>query len=118
VNRNKRGVDWDLASDQGRDRAAALIAQSDVVVENFAAGVLEKLGLGIRSQKALRPGVISVSMPAFGNVGPLAGLRAYGSTVEQASGMPFVNGEAHWVPAQQHVAFGDPIAGLYAAAAC
>jgi crotonobetainyl-CoA:carnitine CoA-transferase CaiB-like acyl-CoA transferase len=116
VNRNKRGVDWDLASPSGRDQAAALIAESDVVVENFAAGVLEKLGLGVRSQRALRPGVVSVSMPAFGNGGPLSALRAYGSTVEQASGLPFINGEPDWAPAQQHIAFGDPIAGLYAAA--
>src|SRR5204863_2820469 len=52
-----------------------------------------------------------------GNGGPLSGLRAYGSTVEQASGLPFVNGQAHWPPALQHVAYGDPLAGLYAAAA-
>ncbi len=56
-------------------------------------------------------------MPPFGRTGPLAGLRAYGSTVEQASGLPFVNGHADWPPCQQHVAFGDPVAGLYGAAA-
>jgi crotonobetainyl-CoA:carnitine CoA-transferase CaiB-like acyl-CoA transferase len=55
-------------------------------------------------------------MPPFGASGPLAGLRAYGSTVEQASGMPFVNGRAEWPPSMQHVAYGDPVAGLYAAA--
>jgi len=60
--------------------------------------------------------VISLSMPAFGNGGPLSEIRAYGSTVEQASGLPFVNGEAHWPPALQHVALGDPVAGLYGAA--
>jgi crotonobetainyl-CoA:carnitine CoA-transferase CaiB-like acyl-CoA transferase len=87
------------------------------VVENFAAGVLDKLGLGPAAQRALRPGIISVSMPAFGNGGPLSGIRAYGSTVEQASGLPFVNGEAHWPPSNQHVAYGDPVAGLYAAGA-
>ncbi len=117
VNRNKRGVDIDLATEKGLSLAKALVAQADVVVENYAAGVLEKLGLSPAVQRRLRPGIISVSMPAFGNGGPLSGLRAYGSTVEQASGMPFVNGEEHWPPAQQHIAFGDPIAGLYAASA-
>jgi crotonobetainyl-CoA:carnitine CoA-transferase CaiB-like acyl-CoA transferase len=117
VNRNKRGVDIDLACAEGLAQARALIASSDVVVENYAAGVMEKMGLGLAVQQALRPGVISVTMPAFGATGPLAGTRAYGSTVEQASGLPYVNGEAHWPPCLQHVAFGDPVAGLYAACA-
>jgi crotonobetainyl-CoA:carnitine CoA-transferase CaiB-like acyl-CoA transferase len=117
VNRNKRGIALDLTTPRGLAQAKALIAGADVVVENFAAGVMDKLGLGQDVQRALRPGLISVSMPAFGNGGPLSGLRAYGSTVEQACGLPFVNGHAHWPPALQHVAYGDPLAGLYAAAA-
>lgn len=116
-NRNKRGVDLDLTAPAGLAAAKALVARADVVIENYAAGVLERLGLGQSVQRALRPGIISLSMPAFGNGGPLSQIRAYGSTVEQASGMPFVNGEAHWPPAQQHVAFGDPIAGLFGAGA-
>ncbi len=117
VNRNKRGVCIDLTRPEGVAQAKALIARADVVVENYAAGVMEKLGLGPGVQRALRPGVVSLTMPAFGASGPLSGLRAYGSTVEQACGLPFVNGEAHWPPCLQHVAFGDPIAGLYAASA-
>jgi crotonobetainyl-CoA:carnitine CoA-transferase CaiB-like acyl-CoA transferase len=116
-NRNKRGVDIDLASPAGLAQAKALVAGADVVIENYAAGVMDRLGLGQDVQRALRPGVISLSMPAFGNGGPLSEIRAYGSTVEQASGMPFVNGEADWPPAQQHVAFGDPVAGLFSAGA-
>ncbi|HEY0436301.1 MAG TPA: CoA transferase, partial [Phenylobacterium sp.] len=115
VNRNKRGIVLDLARPEDLARAKALIATADVVVENFAAGVMDKLGLGQAVQRTLRPGIISISMPAFGNGGPLSGLRAYGSTVEQASGLPFVNGHAHWPPALQHVAYGDPLAGLFAA---
>jgi crotonobetainyl-CoA:carnitine CoA-transferase CaiB-like acyl-CoA transferase len=117
VNRGKRGVSLDLTTEPGLAAARALVAGADVVVENFAAGVLDKLGLGLDVQRALSPGVVSVAMPAFGASGPLAGTRAYGSTVEQASGLPFVNGEQTWPPCLQHVAFGDPIAGLYAAAA-
>ncbi len=117
VNRNKRGVCVDLTQPAGVAQAKQLIARADVVIENYAAGVLEKLGLGPSVQRAVRPGIISLTMPAFGPTGPLAGLRAYGSTVEQACGQPFVNGEAHWPPCLQHVAFGDPVAGLYAASA-
>ena len=117
VNRNKRGVCIDLTTPEGVAQAKALIAGADVVIENYAAGVLDKLGLGQAVQRALRPGIVSLTMPAFGATGPLAGLRAYGSTVEQACGLPFANGEAHWPPCLEHVAFGDPVAGLYGASA-
>jgi crotonobetainyl-CoA:carnitine CoA-transferase CaiB-like acyl-CoA transferase len=115
MNRNKRGVVLDLGSEQGLAQARALIASADVMVENFAAGVMERLGLGAGVRGRLNPGLITVSMPAFGNGGPLSGIRAYGSTVEQASGLPFANGRDAWPPALQHVAFGDPLAGLTAA---
>ena len=117
LNRGKRGVALDLTSEEGLSQARDLLAGADVVVESFAAGVLDKLGLGQAVQRELRPGVISLSMPAFGNGGPLSAVRAYGSTVEQASGLPFVNGEAGWDPCLQHVAIGDPVAGVFAAAA-
>ena len=117
MNRNKRGVLMDLTTAEGLAQAKALVAGADVMVDNFAAGVLEKLGLGPRICRALNPRLVAVSMPAFGNGGPLSGVRAYGSTVEQASGLPFANGEAAWPPCLQHVAYGDPIAGLYAAGA-
>ncbi len=117
VNRSKRGVDIDLLTADGRGVAEAIVRGADVVIENHGPGVMERLGLGQAAQRRLRPGVVSVSMPPFGFGGPLSGLRAYGSTVEQASGLPFVNGHADWAPSMQHVALGDPVAGLYAAAA-
>ncbi|MFI4975667.1 MAG: CoA transferase [Caulobacterales bacterium] len=117
VNRSKRGLDIDLATPAGKASAEAIVRRSDVVLENQGPGVMDRLGLGQADQRRLRPGIVSISMPPFGRSGPLSGLRAYGSTVEQASGMPFVNGQADWAPCLQHVAYGDPVAGLYAAAA-
>lgn len=117
VNRNKRDVALDLRAPEGRAAINALIARSDVVIENFGPGVLSRLGYGPKDQRALRPGVVSVSMGPFGQGGPWAGLRAYGSTVEQASGLPFANGQDDWPPGLQHNAYGDPVAGLYAASA-
>jgi crotonobetainyl-CoA:carnitine CoA-transferase CaiB-like acyl-CoA transferase len=116
VNRNKRGLDLDLTTDQGLSIARSIISTSDVVIENLGPGVMDRLGLGQDVQRKLNPTVTSISMPPFGKRGPLAGLRAYGSTVEQACGMPFVNGFQDWAPCLQHVAYGDPVAGLYAAA--
>ncbi|HEV2365130.1 MAG TPA: CoA transferase [Caulobacteraceae bacterium] len=117
VNRGKRGLDLDLAAASGKAAARAIIGRADVVIDNQGPGVMERLGLGAAEQRALNPAVIAIAMPPFGATGPLAGLRAYGSTVEQASGLPFVNGAEGWAPAIQHVAYGDPVAGLYAAAA-
>ena len=115
VNRNKRGVVLDLTAPGDLAHARTLISQADVVVENFAAGTMDALGLGAEVRRRLNPDLITVSMPAFGHGGPLTGIRAYGSTVEQASGLPFANGRDAWPPCLQHVAFGDPIAGLSAA---
>jgi crotonobetainyl-CoA:carnitine CoA-transferase CaiB-like acyl-CoA transferase len=117
VNRNKLGLDVDLTTAEGRQVAKAVVRQADVVVDNQGPGVMEKLGLGVADQRRLNPGVISITMPPFGRGGPLSGLRAYGTTVEHASGMPFVNGYEHWTPCKQHYGYGDPIAGLYSAAA-
>jgi crotonobetainyl-CoA:carnitine CoA-transferase CaiB-like acyl-CoA transferase len=117
VNRNKRGLDIDLVAPGGHAAAEAIVRAADLVLENQGPGVMEKLGFGPANQRRLNPSVITVTMPPFGREGPLKGLRAYGSTVEQASGMPFINGKAEWQPCQQHVAYGDPVAGMYAAAA-
>ncbi len=117
VNRSKRGLDLDLADSRARAAAERIVSLADVVIDNQGPNVMDRLGLGPFDQRRLSPASVSISMPPFGRTGPLAGLRAYGSTVEQASGMPFINGHAHWPPSQQHVAYGDAVAGLYGAAA-
>lgn len=116
VNRNKRGVVLELDTEEGLAHARALVARADILVENFGEGVLEKLGLGVAARREINPDLLALTMPAFGAGGPLSGVRAYGSTVEQASGLPHANGEAHWPPSLQHVAFGDPLCGHFGAA--
>jgi crotonobetainyl-CoA:carnitine CoA-transferase CaiB-like acyl-CoA transferase len=116
ANREKRGLDLDLASPAGKAVAEAIVRSSDLVIENQGPGVMGRLGLGQTEQRRLRPGIVSITMPPFGLGGPLSGVRAYGSTVEQASGLPFANGCEDWPPSMQHVALGDPVAALYGAA--
>jgi crotonobetainyl-CoA:carnitine CoA-transferase CaiB-like acyl-CoA transferase len=117
MNRGKRGVCLDLTTADGAAQAKRLVAAAHLVIENFAPGVMAKLGLGSDVLSKVRPGLIMVSMGAFGAAGPWRFFRAYGSTVEHASGMPHVNGEAAWPPCLQHGAYGDPVAGVYAAGA-
>jgi crotonobetainyl-CoA:carnitine CoA-transferase CaiB-like acyl-CoA transferase len=117
VNRNKRGITLDLTSQQGGDLLRRLAADADLLIENYAPGVLDRLGYSAASLGALNPRLVYISMGAFGSAGPWSGFRAYGSTTEQASGMPFLHGAADWPPAMQHTAYGDPVAGIYAAVA-
>ncbi|WP_420392308.1 CoA transferase [Acuticoccus sp.] len=115
MNRNKRGVLLDLTAPEDLAIARGLVAQADVVVDNFVPGTLARHGLGPDDMQALSPGCVTIQMGAFGAFGPRAGDRGYGSTVEQASGLAFVNGGVDWPPCLQHVAFGDAAAGLFAA---
>ena len=118
VNRNKRAVTLDLKTDDGRALLRRLATGSDVLIENHAPGVLDKLGVGASTLAEENPGLVAISMGAFGARGPWRHFRAYGSTVEQASGLPFVNGNPEDPPTMQHVAYGDPVAGIFSATAC
>ena len=117
LNRNKLDVTLDLDSKAGRDLLLRLVGQADAVIENFSGGVLPKLKLNYPALRQENPQLVMVSMPAFGGTGPWAAFRAYGSTVEQSSGLPHLQGSEDQPPTMLHVAFGDAIAGLYGTAA-
>lgn len=117
VNRNKRNITLDLETVEGRDLLLRLVATANAVVENYSGDVLPKLGLGFDAFRSVKNDIILMSMPAFGSTGPWAKFRAYGSTVEQASGLPHLNGEEHHPPAMLHVAYGDAVGGVNGAAA-
>jgi crotonobetainyl-CoA:carnitine CoA-transferase CaiB-like acyl-CoA transferase len=117
VNRNKRDITLDLEHPEGRELLLRLVATANAVVENYSGGVLPKLELGYDAFRKVNENVILLSMPAFGSTGPWREFRAYGSTVEQASGLPHLNGLEDDPPTMQHVALGDPVGGLTGAAA-
>lgn len=117
VNRNKLGITLDLSQPRGVRLLERLIAVSDALVENFSAAVLPRLGLDDQRLRELNPELVVLSMPPFGAGGPWHHYRAYGSTVEQASGLPHLQGRPDDPPLMQHVALGDPVAGVHGAAA-
>ncbi len=117
VNRNKLDVTLDLSKDRGRQLFLDLVSKSDVVIENYSAGVLPKLNLQYDVLREVKPNLVMMSMPAFGSTGPWREYRAYGSTTEQASGLPHLSGNAEWLPTMVHVALGDAVGGLNGAAA-
>lgn len=117
MNRNKLDVTLDLSTVRGRDLLLRLVSISDAVVENFAGSVLPKLSLGYEVFRRARPDVVMVSMPGFGGTGPWRNYRAYGSTTEQAAGLPHLSGYPDWPPTMVHIALGDAVAGLNGASA-
>ena len=116
-NRNKRGITLDLTQEKGRALLLRLMKDADAVIDNYAADVMPRLGLGVNEIHKINPRLVVVTMPAFGMSGKWSGVRAYGSTLEQASGLPSITGSPDDPPTMLHAAIGDPIGGLNAAAA-
>lgn len=117
MNRNKRGITLDLTRPQGVALAKRLSAGADIVVDNYSVDVLRKLGLGYDVLRSLNPRLVMMSMSAFGANSVHRDCRAYGSTLEQGSGLPGVVGNTGGPPAMSHVAFGDAVGGLNGCAA-
>ncbi len=117
LNRNKHGITLDLTRPEGADLARKLVMTADAVVENYSQGVLPKLGLDYPNLVKIKPDLVMVTMPAYAAGTAWAETRAYGSTLEQGSGLPSITGEEGWPPTMNHVAGGDPNGGFNAAAA-
>jgi crotonobetainyl-CoA:carnitine CoA-transferase CaiB-like acyl-CoA transferase len=117
LNRNKTGITLDLTRPEGVALLKRLVRRCDAAVENYAREVLPKLGLDYAALSAERPDLVMVSMPAFGAEGDWRDARAYGSTLEHASGLPSVAGEEGTAPVTSHLAYGDPVGGYNAATA-
>ncbi len=94
VNRNKRGIALDLKHPAGRDVARRLIAASDVVVENFRGGALERLGLGYDDLCRDNPGLIYCEISGFGRTGPYAGRAGFDLITQGMSGLMSITGES------------------------
>jgi crotonobetainyl-CoA:carnitine CoA-transferase CaiB-like acyl-CoA transferase len=117
MNRNKLGVTLDLTTAEGKHLFKRLVAGADAVIENYSVEVLPKLGLDYAALRAVKPDLVMVSMPAFGTGNAWSTCRAYGSTLEQASGLPTLTGSPGGPPTMNHTAYGDPVGGFNAAAA-
>ncbi|WP_407165753.1 CaiB/BaiF CoA transferase family protein [Bradyrhizobium sp. ORS 111] len=117
MNRNKRGITLDLTRPKGLALAKRLLADADLVVDNYSVEVLPKLGLGYDVLSKLNPKLVMMSMSAFGAGSVYRECRAYGSTLEQGSGLPSVVGDAGGPPVMSHTAFGDAVGGLNGCAA-
>jgi crotonobetainyl-CoA:carnitine CoA-transferase CaiB-like acyl-CoA transferase len=113
VNRNKRSVALDLRHEPDLEAALTLAGRADVLVENFKAGALERLGLGYERVAAANPGLVWCSISGFGR-GPGAELPGYDFLVQAMSGLMSITGPPG-EPTKVGVALVDVLTGLYAA---
>ncbi|MBL8484527.1 MAG: CoA transferase [Rhodocyclaceae bacterium] len=111
--RNKKSLTLNLKHPEGRAVLRRLAAESDVVIENFRPGVMEKLGCGWDSLSADNPGLIMVRLSGFGQTGPMAPLPGFGAIGESMGGMRFVTGFADRPPVKTGISIGDSIAALW-----
>jgi crotonobetainyl-CoA:carnitine CoA-transferase CaiB-like acyl-CoA transferase len=116
--RNKRSVTLNLRDERGQQLLRRLISQSDVVVENFRPGVLERWGLSYDTMAALNPGIILVRISGYGQTGPDADLPGFARVAHGVSGLAYLAGEAGRPPVVPgSTSMADYISGLYGAIA-
>ncbi len=109
-NTNKKGIGIDWHHPKGIKLCQQLAAISDVVIENFAPGVLEKRSLGYSSMRQVRPDIIMLSSSAYGQTGPWRSYKGYGPTVEAVSGLAHISGYPHRHPAVARTAMVSDVA--------
>lgn len=115
MNRNKRAITLDLHAEEGQALARRLYAASDVVVENFRPGVLERWGLGYAQVEAECPRLIMVRISGYGQTGPYKDRAGFGGVAEAMSGVRFLTGFPDRPPTRVGFALADTVAGLYGA---
>src|SRR5262244_1624982 len=111
-NRNKRGLQLDLKTPEGVEVLKALVARSDVLVENFRTGTMESFGLGYETLAAINPRLIYCSVSAFGRTGPRKDSPGYEALMQAFSGIMSITGEPGGPPVRSAVSFLDLTTGI------
>jgi crotonobetainyl-CoA:carnitine CoA-transferase CaiB-like acyl-CoA transferase len=111
--RNKKSVAIDLKSAEGNAIVRRLVAQADVVIENFKPGGLEKLGLGWDVLSALNPDLTLVRISGYGQTGPYRDKSGFGAIGEAMGGLRFTTGDPESPPARVGISIGDSLASLH-----
>ena len=114
-NGSKRGITVNLRSAEGLALLRRLIAKADIVVENFRAGTMEKMGIGYEAMAAENPGLILVSISGFGFQGPYVGRPAFDEIIQSMSGLTSLTGEGDRPPTLTGTYVADFVTGIYGA---
>lgn len=115
LNTNKRSVTANLKDERGRALLRRLIETADVFIENFAPGVIERLGFGYEDVRALNPGLVYAQIKGYASDGPYGRFPAFDMTAQAAGGSLSITGEPDGRPLKPGVTIGDTGAGLHCA---
>ncbi|HUL67901.1 MAG TPA: CoA transferase [Burkholderiaceae bacterium] len=111
--RNKRSIALDLRSAEGQDVARKLIAEADVLIENFRPGMLEEWGLGYERLAQTNPGLVMLRISGYGQSGPYRDQPGFGVIGEAMGGLRYLTGEPGRVPVRCGISIGDTLAALH-----
>jgi crotonobetainyl-CoA:carnitine CoA-transferase CaiB-like acyl-CoA transferase len=114
LGRNKRSMTLDLRHPEGQELVRALAARSDVLLENFRPGTLERWGLGPDELRALNPRLVVVRVSGYGQTGPYRDRPGFGGVAEAIGGLRALTGYPDRPPTRVGVSLADSVAGLYA----
>ncbi|RCV56689.1 CaiB/BaiF CoA transferase family protein [Marinitenerispora sediminis] len=114
-NRNKESIELDLKSEEGAGLLTRLVRASDVLVENFRPGVLDRLGFSMERLHELNPRLVICSISGFGHDGPEGGRAGYDQIAQGEAGLMSITGAAGGEPTKVGVPIGDLLAGLHGA---
>lgn len=112
--RNKRSVTANLRRTEGQDLVRKLVAEADILIENFRPGTMEKWGLGYEALSAINPGLIMIRISGYGQTGPYSSRPGYASVGEAMGGLRYVMGEPDRVPSRAGISIGDTLTGTFA----
>ncbi len=111
--RNKRSIALDLRNPEGQDIARQLIAQADVLIENFRPGTLEGWGMDYETLSKTNPGLVMLRISGYGQTGPYRDLPGFGAIGEAMGGLRHLTGEPDRVPVRCGISIGDTLAALH-----
>jgi formyl-CoA transferase len=111
--RNKRSIALDLRSTEGQGIARQLIAQADVLIENFRPGTLEGWGMDYETLSKTNPGLVMLRVSGYGQTGPYRDLPGFGAIGEAMGGLRHLTGEPDRIPVRCGISIGDTLAALH-----
>lgn len=111
--RNKKSVALDLRSDLGREAVLRIVEKTDVLIENFRPGTLEKWGLGPAILNEINPDLVIVRISGYGQTGPYKNRAGFGSSAESFAGLRYITGEPDRPAGRAAASVGDTVSGLY-----
>ncbi|PPD15788.1 MAG: formyl-CoA transferase [Methylobacterium sp.] len=114
IARNKKSVEINAREPEGQAIIRDLVAKSDVLLENFRPGTMEKWGLGYDELARLNPGLVMIRVSGYGQTGPYAKRAGYGSIGEAMGGLRYVTGDPDHPPSRAGISIGDTLAATFA----